>query len=192
MKIGTIEKLCKSAKRILIVNDKERGIQWISDGYCMYPLLKLPRLTAENIFAIFDIPEDKQGKIYFDEREDFPIALDTYDSCDGESVISPEGNAILAGGRVLVPFKCAEGVMLIENKYLNVFDDDVTYYVRPLFSGRPYIVAKEGMFVSGIILPYEADYKLAEWLCEIGEGVSVMLDNKRVCGREEVEEEEAE
>ena len=179
MKLGTIEKLCKSAKRILIVNDKARGIQWISDGYCMYPLLKLPKLTAENIFAIFDIPEDKQGKIYFDEREDLPESLDALDTVDNETVVNPESNAIYSSGRLLVPFKCAEGVMLIENKYLGVFDDDVTYYVRPLPSGRPYIVAKEGMFVSGIILPYDAGYQLAEWLTEIGEGVGVMLDNRK-------------
>lgn len=179
MKIGTIEKLCKSAKRISIVNDGERSIQWISDGYCMYPLFKLPKLNAENIFAIFDIPEDKQGKIQFDVRDDFPVSLNFGDVDGAEHVITPDAYSINANGITLVPFRCSLGVMLIDKKYLGVFDGEVTFYERCTSFGWPYLVAKEGMFISGVILPYTADYKLSEWLVNTGEGVDTMIRNHR-------------
>ena len=95
MKIQKIQKLCKSAKRIIIFNAKN-GVQWISDGYCIYPLFNLPRLSRENIFAMFDIPADKQGKIYFEEREGLPEGLDFGDTARGENVVTTEAYSIYA------------------------------------------------------------------------------------------------
>ena len=179
MKIGAIEKLCKSARRILIINDEERGIQWLGDGYCLYPLFKLPRLNGENIFAIFDIPEDKQGKIYFEEKEKLPMSLNVEDVSDGETPITPESICISYNGKALVPIKCSVGVMMIDKRYLGVFDGDVAYYERLLPSGRPYVVAKEGMFTAGIILPEEPNEKLAELLVNTGEGLALASENRK-------------
>ena len=173
MKIQKIQQLCKAAKRIMIINDEAHGIQWISDGYCIYPLFNLPRLTRENIFALFDIPEEKQGKIFFDERDELPTGLDFSDVADGERVVSPENYSINAHGRSLAVIKGAEGGQLFDKKYLAPFDDDAVLYERCRKYGHPYIVAKEGMFLAGVILPFEAREELAEWLVNIGEQLIV-------------------
>ncbi|MBQ2876988.1 MAG: hypothetical protein IJE25_08255 [Clostridia bacterium] len=177
MKIQKIQSLCKSAKRITVIKDDERYIQWLGEGSCFYPLFKLPRLSAENIFAIFDIPEEKQGKIFFEERDELPRAVDFSDVSDGETIITPEGGGVIFEGRTLVIFKSSLGVITVDKKYLAPFDDEVTYYERKTASGQPYIVAKEGMFISGIVMPYNGGNKLGEWLSDIGEGIVIMADN---------------
>ena len=169
MKIGRIENLCKSAKRITIINDKSLRIQWIGDGCCLYPLFKLPKLTAENIFAIFDIPEDKQGKIFFDEREELPAGLDFSDATDEEAVVTPEKCSIVAEGSTLIPIKCSTGVMLVDKKYLAPFEEDATFYERQRAKGGSYLVVKEGMLLAGVVLPWERTAEIGEWLVNIGE-----------------------
>lgn len=171
MKIQKIQQLCKSAKRIIIFNDADEGIQWISDGYCIFPLLNLPRLTEDNIYTLFDIPEDKRGKIFFEEREELPssISVDTYEK--GEISVKPEQFGIYAYGQACDVFRGAEGALLVDSKYLSVFDKDVTYFERLRVGGSPYIVAKEGMFVSGVILPFEANITLKEWLVNVSESL---------------------
>ena len=168
MKISKIESLCKSAKRITVVNDKKRNIQWISDGTAIYPLFKLPKLTAENIFYMFDIPEEKQGKIYFEELDELPAALDFNDANDFESDATRGTISLVVGGSTLIPFECSVGTILISKKHLDVFDDDAIFFERRRANGGVYLAAKEGLFLAGVILPYTADTKLAETLKYMG------------------------
>lgn len=178
MKIQKIQALCKSAKRIMIVNDSKLGIQWLSDGSAIYPLFKLPRLSEENIFAMFDIPEDKQGKIYYDERDRLPVSLDFSDTSEGEQLVTLEPFGITAYGRSLEVIRGSCGAMLIDKKYLAPFDDGVQLYERVRIHGTPYIVAKEGMFIAGIILPFEARAELARWLVNTGEAMITVSDDE--------------
>ncbi len=169
MKIQKIQSLCKSAKRIIIFNDADEGIQWISDGYCLFPLLNLPRLTEDNIYALFDIPEDKRGKIFFEEREELPKSLCFEDYFEGECAVKPEAFGIVAYGRALEIIRGAEGAILYDKKYFSVFDDDVILFERLRPAGSPYIVAKEGMFVAGVIMPFDPNITLKEWLTNVAE-----------------------
>jgi hypothetical protein len=171
MKIQKIQSLCKSAKRIIIFNDADEGIQWISDGYCLFPLLNLPRLTEDNIYALFDIPKDKRGKIFFEEREELPKSLCFEDSFEEENAVNPEQFGIYAYGQAFDVFRGAEGALLVDSKYLSAFDKDVTYFERLRRGASPYIVAKEGMFVSGVILPFEANITLKEWMTNVAESL---------------------
>ena len=177
MKIQKIQQLCKAAKRIIIIDDKSHGIQWISDGYCVYPLFNLPRLTRENIFAMFDIPEDKQGSILFEERETLPISMDFSDVADGEQVVSTEPYGISAYGRSFSVINGTEGALLVDSKYLKVFDKDAVYYERCRKVGSPYIVVKEGMFLAGVVIPFVDKGQIAEWLVNIGEALIVAREN---------------
>lgn len=168
MKISKIKSICKSAKRITVVNDKKRNIQWISDGTGIYPLFKFPKLTAENIFYMFDIPEDKQGKIHFEELDSLPSAFDFNDHHNTETDATRGTLALIYGGSTLIPFECSVGTILVCKKHLDVFDDDAVFYERRRADGGVYLVAKEGMFLAGLILPYTADTKLAETLKYMG------------------------
>lgn len=169
MKIQKIQQLCKSAKRIVIYNDEELGIQWISDGYCIFPLFKLPRLTEENIYTMFDIPADKQGKIYFEQRDELPASLCFDDYFEGEVAVRSEQFGIVAYGRALEVIRGAEGATLYDKKYLSVFDDDAVFFERLRSGGSPYIVVKEGMFIAGVIMPFQPNIQLKEWLVDVSE-----------------------
>ena len=59
-------------KRIILFSDSNDDTQWISDGMGVYPLLKMPYMTEYNIYALFDIPDSKSDKIYFERREFLP------------------------------------------------------------------------------------------------------------------------
>ncbi len=177
MKIQKIQQLCKAAKRIIIIEDAVHGTQWISDGYCVYPLFNLPRLSKENIFAMFDIPEDKQGAILFEEMEELPASMDFSDTADGEQVVSPEPFGISAYGRSFEVINGAEGAMLVDSKYLKVFEKDAVFYERYREHGTPYIVVKEGMFLAGVVIPFVDKGQIAEWLVNTGEALIVAREN---------------
>ncbi len=169
MKIQKIQQLCKSAKRIVLYNDEDQGIQWISDGYCVFPLFNLPKLDEQSVYTLFDIPEDKRGKIYYSEEDELPRSLCYEDFYEGENVVKPEQFGIVAYGRSLEVIRGAEGATLYDKKYLSVFDDDVMLFERLRSNGSPYIVAKEGMFVAGVIMPFEPNIQLKEWLVNVSE-----------------------
>lgn len=58
MKIKQIEAILKASKTIAVIETP--SCQWLSNGFAAYPIYNLPELTEENIFAMFDIPKDKQ------------------------------------------------------------------------------------------------------------------------------------
>lgn len=189
MKIGQIEKLCKSAKRITVTNDPAHRVQWIGDGSCLYPFFRLPKLTAESVFAIFDIPEEKQGKIFFEERDELPVKMEATETGDDDNLIFPEAGCVVHEGRTLALFKSSTGILCIDKKYLSPFDDSVTYHEYCRTNATPYIVVKEGLFVAGILFPAAPDERLGEWLVNVGEAICVSADNARksVSGTTEID-----
>lgn len=186
MKINKIKSLCKDAKRIRICYDPKRKIQWISDGTAMYPLFKLPMLTAENIFTIFDIPEDKQGNIMFEEVDELPKSIDFDDYSPADADVTVEHINIVFEGRVLVPMRCQSGTLLVDKKYLSPFKNSVNFHERVREHGVSVITAHEGMLLNGVILPYTATQSLAEWLVNTGETLC-LCNGKKILDREALE-----
>ncbi len=180
MKISKIESLCKNAKRIMIFNTPT--VQWISDGHALYPLYGLPKLEANNIFVIFDIPEDKRGKIYFDEHRELPSRLDISDSTENEREIMPEGVTLIYYGKTLLPIRGSQGIIFLDKKYLEPFGDlkhGYTLFERVFSDGRSYVAVKDGMLLAGLILPESiANATLADMLVNIGELTAVAAENR--------------
>ena len=168
MKLSKIGALCKAYKRFVVYN-VGRGMQWISDGYAAYPLCDLPPLEEDNVFAIFDIPEDKRGKMYFDERQGVPAGMSFADAVQDEVEIKPYSIGIIWQGAIYYPCKSREGILFVDKKYLSPFEDGVVLYERWAENGTPYIAAKRGMLLEGVITPAGiATAELAELLCEVG------------------------
>lgn len=168
MKLSKIGALCKAYKRFVVYN-VGHGMQWISDGYAAYPLCDLPPLEEDNVFAIFDIPEDKRGKMYFDERQGVPTGMSFADAVQDEVEIKPYSIGIIWQGAIYYPCKSREGILFVDKKYLSPFEDGVVLYERWAENGTPYIAAKRGMLLEGVITPAGiATAELAELLCEVG------------------------
>lgn len=155
MKIKQIEAILKAEKTIIV--SETPSCQWLGNGSAFYPVYNLPKLTRENIFTMFDIPEDKRDKFYFEERE-LPSFINFEDDDDTERMIDRGTMALCAHGRTLEPLDTSQGVTFINTRYLKPFADvDAGYelYERVDKLGRPYIAVKTGFVLLGVISPYD-------------------------------------
>lgn len=156
MKIKQIESILKSKKTIIILNTP--SCQWLGDGAAFYPVYNLPKLTQENIFTIFDIPEDKRDKFFFSERET-PHHINFDDNDESEQLLDRNKFIdIFAYGSVLEALATSDGISFIDTRYLKPFADIETgceLYERIDKKGETYIAAKSGMLIIGIIKPYD-------------------------------------
>lgn len=155
MKIKAIEQILKASKTIIYFNQGK--CQWIGDGSAFYPLNDLPHLTNGEFFAIFDIPEDKRSKFYFSEMP-LPESINISD-CDKTERILERGNlAFVKDGQVFEPLPSSHGVTFINQRYLKPFANEENGFQlaeRISASGKPYIVVKDGLFVIGVINPFD-------------------------------------
>ena len=181
MKFQKIQQLCKSSRRIVIISPEGGSVQWISDGYALYPLYGLPHLAGDSVFTLFDIPKDKRDKIYLDERECLPVHINVADCDEGEVVLYRESVELTYHGKTLIPIRGSQGVIFLEKKYLQPFTDvkdGVNLSERSFSDGRPYVVVKEGFLLVGVILPAEiASPELADLLANLGELTAISAEN---------------
>ena len=161
MKLKKVGALCNSVN-IYRLHDKVDStgeiVQWLGDGNATYPLLGLPYMNEESLYRMFDVTEKKQDKAYF-THEPMPEALDVDDVSATDLVAEDMGITVSYGGTVLLPLSYRDGILFIQSKYLGPLEDQADFlqlYVRRTESGGRYVVAKTGMLIAGIIMPYDA------------------------------------
>jgi hypothetical protein len=167
MKIQKIQKICKDSKRILVFNTTD--CQWFSDGSALYPIYNLPRMNNEQIYTMFDIPEDDRKKYSVEIRKGIPCEYDISDFADRESLLEPNRFSINMGGVQMDPLITSQGIIFINDKYMNPFvkDKGIALYERVSTRGRPYIAVKTGLILTGIILPFNITKDLVKNLATI-------------------------
>ena len=147
MKIKAVESIIKANRAIYI--SKGDGCQWIGNGAAMYPLYGLPELSQENIFTMFDIPEDKREKYTFMQIQN-ARDLDNY---PGEQEVYSLSTSIVASGALLNVYETSRGAVFLDARYLRPFrDDDISVFER-IGDNGVYIAVKKGFFLAGIIAP---------------------------------------
>ena len=180
MKIKAVESILKSAKSFIVYRGDVHG-QWLGDGCAMYPINNLPCLNEKILFALFDISEDKQSKYFFQERG-LPKGIDFRDCVENESILQRSKITFNVVGRELEPLLTAKGSVFINTKYLKPFSDEpdgFELYERISGDGEPYIVAKSGMLIIGIIIPFAVESKgFLKELEEITDGVRKTIKNR--------------
>lgn len=156
MKIKKVESILKSSKTIITIKSND-SCQWIGNGAAFYPVNNLPTLTKENIFAMFDIPENKQDKFYFEERE-LPEALCFEDTDATERILDRSEYAINTQGRNLEPLKTSQGISFIDKRLLSPFEKEESgyeIYERTSTSGGVYFAIKSGFLLLGVVGSYD-------------------------------------
>lgn len=156
MKIKSLAALCKRHKRFYLY-DIQNGAQWLGDGSAIYPLLKMPTITKENIFVLFDIPEKQQEKIHI-TVDKLPSHINFNDNTEFENMLDSENITIGYAGRVLRPLRTSQGIVFLDTKYLEPLGDivdAVELFERIDGNSRPYIVAKMGFVLVAVIMPYD-------------------------------------
>lgn len=172
MKLSKIGALCRAVKRFIIYRTR-RGEQWLSDGYAIFPLRDMPRLEPDNVFLIFDVPEEKRGKMLFDEKDELPCGLDLSEDTEDKFPLHPVPMAIGYRGAVLYPYFVGSRIIFIDKKSLDCFENGIELFERKFTDGRSYIVVKKGFFIEGALMAAEvACAELADNLSDMGEAVA--------------------
>ena len=154
MKLKQIESILKSRKTIFIMQSS--GGQWLSDGSAMYPVYNLPRLTQDNIYALFDIVGEQQDK-YLVEIRELPGFINFTDSDVTGRMLDRASMYLTVDGQMLEPLETSQGLVFIQRKYLKPFTDladGVELYERTDLNGNIYIAVKSGFLLMGVIMPY--------------------------------------
>lgn len=183
MRIKEIAAICKKSKRIALYDGKN-DVQWIGNGYAMYPLFKMPLLNEQSVFTIFDIPEDKQESFHF-TNEEMPKNLCFNDTDKYENIL--DGGKIIittTAGKVLQPLQTSQGIIFIDMQYLKPFADicdTLELYERISSTGdKIYIVAKCGLMLMGVVMPFELiSEEFVEEMERLTQQCKVALFNKK-------------
>ncbi len=167
MKLLEVVKICKKAGKIeLARNGCDR---WLGDGRAIYLVPEFLDIGRDNIFAVFDFTEKERENVSYVIRKGMDTGIDFSDYCDSESDAEPMLVRISIGGTVFVPIKTDKGVVFVRAEYLRPFKDTTyTMSKREIKDGTPYIVIKEGMIVTAVIMPCKLDgYGVKDELKEI-------------------------
>ena len=161
MKLKKVAALCAKQGAFHLFDEMEEGgvfvRQWLGDGRSAYPLSGLQVLDEENLCAMFDIPEKKQKKCYFN-RGPMPLTLDVEDYAEGERTLYDEWPTVEYNGYVVKPLSTNDDMLFIQTAYLSPLEDMADYlrfYERVDAAGQKYIVAKNGMEITAVIMPVD-------------------------------------
>ena len=176
MKLKAIAPLCAKVKQIVLFDDGN-GAQWISDGAAAYKLPEaLGMLSTGAVTAVFDIPPEKAAD-YMIDRRPLPDCHDPDDTADGEKDLAFELTCrIKFQDRDMLPLTAPDGrVFLMQTKYCKPLEDaeQIRFSLREDGEHPPVIAAKDGMFLTALIMPI--DVKEMEpgvrWLQGIADGL---------------------
>ena len=113
-------------------------------------------MGAENICAMFDIPEKKREKLIF-RHDPAPVSVNWDDTAQAERKIDDPKLCVRWEGREMLPLRTSAGITFIQEKYLAPLDnlDYVNLYERRSESGGLYIAAKVGLMIQAVIMPMD-------------------------------------
>jgi len=154
MIIKKIAALCKSVKGVTLFDDEENGIQWITDGYAVYPLYDMPRMDGKTILAVLDVPGEKLGEFRVRSMK-LPTNLNFNDDDDNERMLPEMDIGILFRNMKIIPARTSRGLWFFNPKYLEPLNDldGFEIYERKDKDGKIYFAIKTGFMLQAIIMP---------------------------------------
>lgn len=153
MKLKAIATLFKQNKRLIIQTD-EYGNQWVCNGYAMYLIQGIPKITPEIMLRIFDIPTDDCSKWHCQET-DMPETIDFSDSTPEETEIQPFDISIEWRRDRFILFKSGLLIYAIKYNYLKPLmgKEYLKFYQRTDIDGNFILAVKIGFDLKAIIMP---------------------------------------
>lgn len=164
MKIKPIVQLCKNSKNVRFY--KNGDVQWIGDGFCMFPLNNMPELTKELFCELYDISDKQAAKINF-SYDEWPLRINVEDCVTDENQVEMLKINLVKHSKNYIPFKGEEGLFYIDSTYLGPIGDlqfDMVYFFERGTDQFKYMVIKNGLNVIDVILP--KDGIITEEFCE--------------------------
>lgn len=151
MKLNKVFSIIKKDKQLLI-QEGVNGAQWIGTKDAIYQISGLPNFTADNLFQLMGVAEDKKEKFELYENG-FEASLDDMLTEDKDALTSRI--YLRSGAEEYIPVSTSKGLVFIDGKYLEpVYDMPLLrLYERRDSNGGMYIVVKSGMLAFAIIVP---------------------------------------
>lgn len=190
MKLSKIAMLCKREKSIALLNDPAlNGTQFLGTDSALYRVDGLPELDKDVIFALFDIPEDKQdeynfrmlGMSYQDVRDLSPTDVSAH----------RVGFPIMCQGILLRQYSKAipsEISAFLDETYLAPFTDERKPPEIYLRGGAedPIFAVKTGLILRALVFPAPVESQpFIESINEMSITVNAKLECRRRMGMEE-------
>lgn len=195
MKLKAIEKICKAAGGIFLLDEQQvveqseddvilfPQRQWMSDGVACYPLDGLPYLDEESVCAIFDVDAKKRDKLVVSHEPTLPGGMDFTDMHKGDDPLEELKFQMSMGGDELHLFRDSAGALsVIKSVYRKPFDSwkEVECYKRIDKEGRPYVAVMNGCILRGLIYPYKIGEQLVETLGAVYNAAGVAAEQEQM------------
>lgn len=154
MNIGKIGKLCERSGFLYIMDNREKGEQWISDGRAAYYVDADIEVTEENAIPLFNFNKDEKKRPRIRRGDYGKVNIYYSQRVEDEEILDAIGSVIY-GGSVMMALKSADGMLFIKQEYLKPVAKTayLEFYLRK-DGNIPYIAVYENMFCSAIIMPY--------------------------------------
>lgn len=157
MKVKDIAALCKRRKTLILTTPDENGLQFAGDGQAMFLLEGLTDIDLETMLRFMDVTED-EAEIWNKIYEDFPPVYDRSETAPQVNAVKGKISRIEINGKDLCPLELPDRTIFIHSRYLKAVTDYTTELkVRMASNGKIYVAVSKGMFVNGIIIPFEID-----------------------------------
>ncbi len=186
MKLKKVASLCSKTKIFCLYDREESGgevSQWLGIHPQFTRSQDFRTWMKKNIYSMFDISAKQQEKIIF-RHQRAPEGINLSDTDQTEHRIDEESLSLVYDGGVLKPLQTRNGISFIQNKYLSPLEDVidmVQLYERETPQGMTYIVAKTGLFVAAVIMPYNViNEKFVYHLSALARQCSRALAEKKI------------
>lgn len=156
MKFKRFQSLAKSSGQCQVIQIDEANLQFLNNGYLVYPAHNLPALNDEMIFALLDIEEHKRDNFAITRVSNTFLNYNDTDNQE-EPLVSARFEIKFNNlNHFVKPVFTKLGLYYYDPKWLAPFDGDYdALYVRynaESKAGQPYIAVKSGLFVVGFVL----------------------------------------
>ena len=178
MKLKTIATLFAKNKHLMLINDND-GQQWVSNGFAIYKLQGLPKMSTDNVLRIFDIPPEKQPQWLCSESDEFEN-LSLADSYDGDLEVDQHPLKVeWYDGDKFWNFYHEGRIYAINEKYIKPLMDEaggITFWKRETKSGAFCLAVRNGFMVIAIIMParLHQDEVFVSTIRQVASGYAIM------------------
>ncbi len=186
MKLKKILKLCKQAGQYLIYDNRQMADQpcfdqWIGTRDALYLPSRMPYLVEDSICTMCDLSEKQRNDWDIEHNEQWPFDFSLANDVSSDTPADLLGLSIMVRGEELLPLKVENGLVWIWIKYLTPLENEIahlTLHYREV-NGQPYIVVKNGMFVTASIRPVDIskDKSIVDRIGEIAVGMGMRVLN---------------
>lgn len=185
MKTSALKKYVKKSGSMVLIETGER--QWLATGTGMWPLDGWPRMTAEELMTLMEIPKDEQPMhpMRMQTAEELPEAWQQLMEETGQdSEAKPAGLTIGTKGMVVQPMYTRYGLKFAESAAMAVLKDskkEIVWRFRETGAGAGALVAKIGLLTAGVIFPQGGwiTDEVEEWLADTSMAASKAAQKRR-------------